>query len=706
MQDDAGNWVRSLADSDASCGGKAVGLARLIAGGLRVPEGFVIDVHAFRSLVGEPAALDEIGHSIARAADRLGELPDALVAAVDTRLAKLSGPFAVRSSAAIEDGATSAAPGVFASFVRVPADEVWSAIRAVWTSALAPLAASYARGRGNPAMSVIVQQFVDGNRATIYTRPPGVPEADEVWIQRDQRVSIAATSDGISPGRDVMLTKHERNVHDPIVELALRAETAIAASRGADVELVIANDAANMTEEARGGELWVVQARPIVHPITQTRSPPPPSVITLLADGRVWTWDIAHNPDPLSTAQADLVGLVERAQIAPWSLCVCGGFLYTAPRITLELPVVTSRADLDARAAQIESKLASALEVPRSLAHAIEQYLAFYRIWATELVPLIQSARHALSPELLRGSRPSAVEMTLLAAARGELEEDDVVAFLGRLAPAWDVAVPTFGERPGVIRHAIARAVAALARVGSSPTPARDDSLGARVGSSPTPARDDSLGARQPSLRISTSSSVDDSELARGVADLAERDDRWFALAQWRVRHEILALAFELDIDPDDAFWLHLEELALLTTIDVDRARRRAAAARAAAARAAGWSMPLVVGGEPSELGPVLVGTGSGGQVTGRVVRFASLASAISVSHGDIVVTRAVTPALAVIVVGCAAIVSETGGLLDHGAALARELGIPCIVGCRDAWSLLVDGMIVTVDGNAGTVTR
>ncbi len=62
------------------------------------------------------------------------------------------------------------------------------------------------------------------------------------------------------------------------------------------------------------------------------------------------------------------------------------------------------------------------------------------------------------------------------------------------------------------------------------------------------------------------------------------------------------------------------------------------------------------------------------------------------------------TPALAVFVTGCAALVSETGGLLDHGASLARELGVACVVGCRDAWSLLDDGMIVTVDGDAGTV--
>jgi pyruvate,water dikinase len=68
------------------------------------------------------------------------------------------------------------------------------------------------------------------------------------------------------------------------------------------------------------------------------------------------------------------------------------------------------------------------------------------------------------------------------------------------------------------------------------------------------------------------------------------------------------------------------------------------------------------------------------------------------------VVTRAITPALAMVVEGCAALVSETGGLLDHGAALARELGIPCVVGCAGAWSQLTDGMLVSVDGDAGLV--
>jgi pyruvate,water dikinase len=116
--------------------------------------------------------------------------------------------------------------------------------------------------------------------------------------------------------------------------------------------------------------------------------------------------------------------------------------------------------------------------------------------------------------------------------------------------------------------------------------------------------------------------------------------------------------------------------------------------------------MPIVVGGSATPAsGTSLHGVGSGRRVVGRVVRFASLAAAAFVGAGDVVVVRAVTPALAVFIGRCAALVSETGGLLDHGAALARELGIPCVVGCRDAWTRLTDGMVVAVDGDAGQIT-
>jgi phosphoenolpyruvate synthase/pyruvate phosphate dikinase len=49
-------------------------------------------------------------------------------------------------------------------------------------------------------------------------------------------------------------------------------------------------------------------------------------------------------------------------------------------------------------------------------------------------------------------------------------------------------------------------------------------------------------------------------------------------------------------------------------------------------------------------------------------------------------------------------IVSETGGELCHASIIARELGIPAVVGVARAASLIRDGELVTVDGTAGRV--
>src|SRR5262249_12916434 len=62
-------------------------------------------------------------------------------------------------------------------------------------------------------------------------------------------------------------------------------------------------------------------------------------------------------------------------------------------------------------------------------------------------------------------------------------------------------------------------------------------------------------------------------------------------------------------------------------------------------------------------------------------------------------------PPMAPLLVGAVAIVAEQGGLLGHGAALARELGIPCVVGCVGALTLS-DGNEVWIDAEAGVVIR
>ena len=72
--------------------------------------------------------------------------------------------------------------------------------------------------------------------------------------------------------------------------------------------------------------------------------------------------------------------------------------------------------------------------------------------------------------------------------------------------------------------------------------------------------------------------------------------------------------------------------------------------------------------------------------------------------EGDILVTRQTDPGWAPAFFLIAGLVIERGGMLSHGAIVAREFGIPCVVGVRDATVRLRDGARLRVDGDRGTV--
>jgi pyruvate,water dikinase len=72
---------------------------------------------------------------------------------------------------------------------------------------------------------------------------------------------------------------------------------------------------------------------------------------------------------------------------------------------------------------------------------------------------------------------------------------------------------------------------------------------------------------------------------------------------------------------------------------------------------------------------------------------------------GEVLVCRTTSPAWTPLLARAAAVVSETGGMLAHAAIVAREFGIPAVLGVTDAMSVLIDGQPVTVDGTAGTIT-
>ena len=122
------------------------------------------------------------------------------------------------------------------------------------------------------------------------------------------------------------------------------------------------------------------------------------------------------------------------------------------------------------------------------------------------------------------------------------------------------------------------------------------------------------------------------------------------------------------------------------------------------------YGEPLPACFQISELGrPIMVrregeiggGTGAGGGVGHGPVTH----DAMDPPVGSVLVTTTLTPGLGPLLPRLAGVVAETGSVLSHLAILARESRVPIVVGFVGAASALEEGVIVTVDGDAGDVT-
>lgn len=96
----------------------------------------------------------------------------------------------------------------------------------------------------------------------------------------------------------------------------------------------------------------------------------------------------------------------------------------------------------------------------------------------------------------------------------------------------------------------------------------------------------------------------------------------------------------------------------------------------------------------------------SPGISTGRVVKVKSPKELDKVKEGDILVTRMTSPDFVPVMRRAVGIVTDEGGQTSHAAIVSRELGIPCVVGTKNATSFLTEGLVVTVDGARGVVYK
>jgi pyruvate,water dikinase len=114
------------------------------------------------------------------------------------------------------------------------------------------------------------------------------------------------------------------------------------------------------------------------------------------------------------------------------------------------------------------------------------------------------------------------------------------------------------------------------------------------------------------------------------------------------------------------------------------------------------WGVPVEQSEDPRELRGM---AGSKGSATGiaRVAR--TLEEAGSLQPGEILVAVTTMPPWTPLFGIAAAVVTESGGPLSHCAIVAREYGIPAVVGTAGATHRITTGQRITVDGSSGTVT-
>ena len=103
--------------------------------------------------------------------------------------------------------------------------------------------------------------------------------------------------------------------------------------------------------------------------------------------------------------------------------------------------------------------------------------------------------------------------------------------------------------------------------------------------------------------------------------------------------------------------------------------------------------------------GRALAGAGASAGVAEGIARVVASADDFErVSTGEILVTTTTTPAWTPLFRSLGGLVTETGGILSHAAVVAREYGLPAVVGAAGACAAIPDGARVRIDGTSGTI--
>lgn len=212
---------------------------------------------------------------------------------------------------------------------------------------------------------------------------------------------------------------------------------------------------------------------------------------------------------------------------------------------------------------------------------------------------------------------------------------------------------------------------------------------------------------------------------AREIGYLTEGHNYWIdRMSQARLRTLSMRVGRRLAREgvlaaPDDVFFLGRDEVAAALRDGTPR-QDLVLDRRAEHERNERLSPPYYVGKVPEKPptgdrfdGPrvvstesdVLRGTGaSAGIVTGPARIALSQDDFGRIQPGDIIVCPSSNPSWVPVFTIAGGLVTNTGGVLSHAAVVAREFGLPAVVGTGDATTRIADGRLVEIDGTTGTV--
>ncbi|MCP2314817.1 pyruvate, water dikinase [Nocardia amikacinitolerans] len=640
-------------------GAKAAALATAAAHGLPVLEGFVLTTAW--SHRGDPPEAEWRGLSGAGA--------KALV---------------VRSSSVAEDGAHQSMAGLFTSVLDV---RDWQGFRDAVDEVLASGPPADLGAGVDAAMAVLVQPFLAaGWGGVVFTADPVTGRTDRMMITASRRGPSAVVG-GAEGGWTATTTRRGRVTSvatpdaDPlpnalrrkVIRLALRAERVFGGAL--DIEWAI---------DARG-RVILLQARPVTALHGPVRGPvlgPGPLAETFpdplrpleqdlwlapLADGLRVAVDMTGAAPPRALHESPVATAVRGIAVADLELLGV-----VRPRRTLARLLDPRPGARRLGAAMRVGRLAAALpELAQQICERVDTDLAevppLAELTDLALLAVLDNARTALTAlhgyEALAGmlggkgeSAPTAAEMALsaLAAARATgLPEERVIE---ELPVVLALIPPRIGPPPRV------------PEVDTDPLP-----IGEGAGE---------LALAREALRLR----------ARWVQELGAR-------AAWELGSRLAATGL-LD-DPGASTLLSLEELRTAVRYrrlpdDLSDRTTPDELALPAEFRLATDGFPIAVS---RGRGRADRGIGAGGGVGRGMVHIGDHPPA-----GSVLVVRHLDPRLAVVVPRLSGLIAETGSPLSHLAILAREYGVPVVVGYPDATRRLPDGAVVQVDGRSGEV--